>query len=140
LAIWVVAASFLAFKATTVDMSLERSITVDSLGACQGISYQNGRIFLYGDREVGMIREFKLINDSLVYLHKEYKLTQNGQNVINHPTGLAYHETNPVFMGNSVRLSPKGSQWKAIIYCIDWEGLLKKGTLDGTLLNTIDEP
>ena len=59
----------------TIDQKLDRAITVDSLGACQGISYQNGRIFLYGDREVGMIREFKLDHDSLVYQHKEYKLT-----------------------------------------------------------------
>lgn len=39
------------------DMKMDRPITIDSLGACQGISYQKGRIFLYGDREVGMIRE-----------------------------------------------------------------------------------
>ncbi|RWY54099.1 hypothetical protein [Mucilaginibacter gilvus] len=51
------------------------AITIDSLGACQGISYQNGRIFLYGDREVGMIREFKMLNDSLIYQQHEIKLT-----------------------------------------------------------------
>jgi len=120
-------------------MTLDRSITVDSLGACQGISYQHGRIFLYGDREVGMIREFKLVNDSLVYLNKEYKLTQNGQNVIKHPTGIAYNGVGPTFMGNSVKMNPEGTLWKTNIYCIDWKALLKKGTLDGPLLNTIDD-
>jgi hypothetical protein len=54
----------------TIDHKLDRAITVDSLGACQGISYQNGRIFLYGDREVGMIREFKLDLYFLFYQNK----------------------------------------------------------------------
>jgi hypothetical protein len=49
-----------AFINANVDMTLDRETTVDSLGACQGISYQKGRVFLYGDREIGMIREFKL--------------------------------------------------------------------------------
>ncbi|MES2277184.1 MAG: hypothetical protein V4592_14240 [Bacteroidota bacterium] len=130
---------FSAFKFAGVDMNLERSITVDSLGACQGISYQNGRIFLYGDREVGMVREFKMVKDSLVYLHKEYKLTKNGQDVINHPTGLAYNGVGPTFMGNSTKLNPEGTKWKTEIFCIDWKGLLKTGTLDGNSINTIDD-
>jgi len=120
-------------------MAVIRTLTIDSLGACQGISYQNGRIFLYGDREVGMIREFKLIGDSLTYINKEYKLTTNGQDVINHPTGIAYNGTGPTFMGNSIRLNKEGTKWKAVIYCIDWKALLKTGTLDGNLINTIDD-
>ena len=124
----------------TIDHKLNRAITIDSLGACQGISCQNGRIFLYGDREVGMIREFKLENDSLVYLHKEYKLTQNGQDIINHPTGIAYNnDRGPTFIGNSIRLNAAGSQWRAVIYNVNWKGLLKTGTLDGNLINTIED-
>ena len=124
---------------SNVDQQLNRAITVDSLGACQGISYQKGHIFLYGDREVGMIREFKQENDSLVYQHKEIKLTMNGKDVINHPTGIAYNGTGPTFIGNSIRLNAEGTKWKAVIYCVDWKGLLKTGTLDGNLLNTIDD-
>jgi len=124
---------------SNVDQQLNRAITVDSLGACQGISYQKGHIFLYGDREVGMIREFKQENDSLVYQHKEVKLTMNGKDVINHPTGIAYNGTGPTFIGNSIRLNAEGTKWKAVIYCVDWKGLLKTGTLDGNLLNTIDD-
>ncbi|MEO3407759.1 hypothetical protein AAFN85_27825 [Mucilaginibacter sp. CAU 1740] len=123
----------------TIEQKLDKAITVDSLGACQGISYQNGRIFLYGDREVGMIREFKLEHDSLMYQHKEYKLTQNGQDVINHPTGIAYNGTSPTFIGNSIRLNAAGSQWRAVIYNVNWDGLLKTGTLDGNLINTIED-
>jgi hypothetical protein len=124
---------------SSVDQQLNKSITVDSLGACQGISYQKGRIFLYGDREVGMIREFKMEGDSLVYQHKEVKLTKNGQDVINHPTGIAYNGTGPTFIGNSIRLNTEGTKWKAVIYCVDWKALLKTGTLDASLLNTIDD-
>jgi len=131
---------FCAFKTATVDMNIVRSITVDSLGACQGISYQSGRIFLYGDREVGMIREFKMVGDSLTYLHKQYKLTINGLNIIKHPTGVAYNGIGPTFMGNSVKMNPEGTLWKTNIYCIDWKGLLQTGTLDGSnLINTIDD-
>lgn len=56
-------------------MQLSRSFTVDSLGACQGISWLHGKAYLYGDREVGMIREFDLRGDSLLYTGHEYKLT-----------------------------------------------------------------
>ena len=128
-----------AFVNASISVKLDRSITVDSLGACQGISYQKGRIFLYGDREVGMIREFKMVNDSLVYQHKEVKLTQNGQDVINHPTGIAYNGTSPTFIGNSIRLNTEGTKWRAVIYCVDWNGLLNSGSLDGNLINTIED-
>jgi hypothetical protein len=137
LALLVLAAT--AFISAEVNTTLDRETTVDSLGACQGVSYQNGRIFLYGDREVGMIREFKLQNDSLIYLNKEYKLTLKGEDVIGHPTGIAYNGSGPVFIGNSIRLNPEGTKWKAVIYNINWKGLLKTGTLDDNLINTIDD-
>lgn len=122
-----------------ISMHIEKQTTVDSLGACQGISYQNGRAFLYGDREVGMIRQFHFYNDSLIYDDKECKLTVDGKDVINHPTGIAYHGNLPVFIGNSIRLNKEGTSWKAVIYRIDWNGLWKTGTLDGNLLNTIED-
>jgi hypothetical protein len=121
------------------SMKIAASQTIDSLGACQGVSIQNERIFLYGDREVGMIREYKMMGDSLVYVNKEMKLTLNDSDVINHPTGIAYHELLPVFIGNSIRLNKEGTKWKAVIYCIDWKGLQRSGKLDGNLLNTIDD-
>jgi len=128
-----------AFVKVTVNFKLDRAITIDSLGACQGISNQNGRMFLYGDREVGMIREFKMINDSLIYQHKEIKLTQDGKDIINHPTGIAYNGRSPTFIGNSIRLNAEGTKWRAVIYCVDWNGLLKSGSLDGNLINTIED-
>ena len=121
------------------DMKVAQSYSIDSLGACQGISYQKGRIFLYGDRETGMIREYRMQGDSLAYVNKEIKLTVNDTDVINHPTGIAYNGKDPVFIGNSIRLNKEGTLWRAVIYCINWEGLQKTGRLDGNLLNTIED-
>jgi hypothetical protein len=122
-----------------INMQIAQARTVDSLGACQGVSFQKGRLFLYGDREAGMIREFKMTGDSPVYINKECKLTEHGVDVINHPTGIAWNGQLPTFIGNSVRLNEAGTQWKAVIYCVNWPGLLTTGTLDGNLLNTIDD-
>lgn len=124
---------------SSIDMHITHTLSIDSLGACQGVSFQKGRLFLYGDREVGMIREYTLAGDSIVYTNKEYRLTLNDTDVINHPTGIAIHDKLPVFIGNSIRLNAAGTLWKAVIYSVNWEGLLKTGTLDGNLLNTIDD-
>lgn len=127
------------FQVEKAGMEITKSYSVDSLGACQGISYQKGKIFLYGDREVGMIREYKQLGDSLQYQHQEIRLTIDGKDVINHPTGIAVHEKMPVFIGNSIRLNPEGTLWKAVIYHVNWEGMQKTHTLDGNLLQTIDD-
>src|SRR4051812_19741154 len=114
---------FLSANEFDPGMKIEHACTVDSLGACQGISYQDGRLFLYGDREVGMVREFKLQGDSLIYINKEIKLTLNDTDVINHPTGFAFHGNMPFFIGNSIRLNKEGTLWRAVICCVDWKGL-----------------
>jgi hypothetical protein len=142
--LWVTALICLCLLATAfvqkqMDTTLVRETTVDSLGACQGISHQGKRIFLYGDREVGVIRQFKWQHDSLIYINKEYKLTQNSRDVIGHPTGIAYNGGDKVFIGNSIRLNKEGTQWKAVIYQVNWTGLQKTGTLDGNLISTIDD-
>jgi len=51
----------------TYGLRIQREQSIDSLGACQGVSIQKGKIYLYGDREVGIIREYQLKADSLVY-------------------------------------------------------------------------
>lgn len=132
---------FLVFTAMTVDrdMVIEKVFTVDSLGACQGISYQDGRLFLYGDRETGIIREYAQDADSLRYLGKEMRLTLHDTDVINHPTGIAYNGKDPVFIGNSIRLNKEGTKWRAVIYCVNWTGLQQTGRLDGNLLNSIED-
>jgi hypothetical protein len=122
-----------------IDLSLTKTFDIDSLGAGQGISIQKEKVFIYGDREVGMIREYVLKNDSILYTGHEIKLSVDGKDVINHPTGIALHEGLPTFIGNSIRLNPAGTLWKAIIYQVDWNGLQKTHSLDGNLLNTIED-
>ena len=130
---------FSSFIPGDIHMEISRSFSLDSLGACQGISCQNNRIFLYGDRECGIVREYRLKGDSLVSVNAECRFTLGGKDVINHPTGVAYNGTGPTFIGNSVRLNDDGTQWKAVIYCIDWEGFLKTHTLDGNLKKIIND-
>ncbi|KAA6439501.1 hypothetical protein FEM33_14725 [Dyadobacter flavalbus] len=134
-------ALFLAglFAVVTPEMRLQSTHTIDSLGACQGASFIEGKLYLYGDREVGMIREYQLKDGSLVYQNKEIQLTQNGNDLINHPTGIAWRKGMPVFIGNSIRLNQEGTLWKAVIHQVDWHGLKKTGTLDGNILSNIDD-
>jgi hypothetical protein len=124
---------------SSVALTITATTTASALGACQGASYQQGRLFLYGDREVGVIREYRPGPDSLTYLGQEMKLTEKDQDVINHPTGVAWNGTGPTFIGNSIRLNAEGTKWRAVIYAVDWVGLLRGGTLDGHLLNTIED-
>ena len=128
-----------------VDLKVISSSTTDSLGACQGVSYLDGRAYLYGDREVGMIRSYTLNQNTLTYTGQEVRLTEGGKDVINHPTGIAYgpatngRAERPTFIGNSIRLNPEGTKWRAVIYAVNWAGLLRTGTLDGNLLNVIED-
>jgi len=137
--LFVISIALVAYIPSSLNMSLTKALTIDSLGACQGISFQKGRVFLYGDREVGMVREYRLKKDSLADLHKEYLLTLDGKDLISHPTGIAYIPGKPAFIGNSVRMNKEGTQWKAVIYQVNWEGLLKTGTLDGNVISTIED-
>ncbi|HTD92997.1 MAG TPA: hypothetical protein VK644_04270 [Chitinophagaceae bacterium] len=135
----VILLAVLHFPSFDPSMRIEHSYNIDSLGACQGVSWQQGKVFLYGDREVGMIRQYSMEGDSLVYQGHQMKLTLNDTDVINHPTGMAYNGKDPVFIGNSIRLNREGTLWRAVIYCVDWKGLQRTGTLDGNLINTIDD-
>lgn len=135
----VCSAGLFSLMSLDVNITLTNSVTIDSLGACQGISFQSGKAYLYGDREVGIIRTYSVNNGALTYTGQEVKLTESGIDVINHPTGIAYNKTGPTFIGNSIRLNPEGTQWRAVIYLVNWAGLLRTGTLDGNLLNTIED-
>lgn len=122
-----------------VKGQISNTFTLDSLGACQGISRQNGKYFLYGDREVGVMREYKLGPDTLIDEHQEYRFTIDGKNIIKHPTGIAYRKGLPTIVGNSVRQNAEGTIWKALLYSINWDGFLKTKTLDGNLIQTIED-
>ena len=123
----------------SINVFVTKSVSVDSLGACQGVSFLNGKAYLYGDREVGIIRAYTVNQDELTYTGQEVKLTVKGDDVINHPTGIAWQKNGPTFIGNSIRLNPEGTKWRAILYAVNWDDLLRTGTLDGNLLNTIED-
>ena len=133
------AASLFTLNRAEINLTPTQSVTLDSLGACQGVSYLDGKAWLYGDREVGMIRAYTVERNTLTYTGQEIRLTQNGQDVINHPTGIAHNGIGPTFIGNSIRLNPEGTKWRAMIYAVDRNGLLRTGTLDGNLRNTIED-
>jgi hypothetical protein len=62
-----------AIPAYCQDILLNTSgslFSLDSLGACQGVSVINGRIYLYGDREAGILREYEYKDSALIYKNK----------------------------------------------------------------------
>lgn len=134
-----IAIGLLSFYNLPVAMNIHRSLSLDSLGACQGAHYQHGKVYLCGDRETGVIRAYIPRKDTLLYTNDEYKLTLDGKDLINHPTGIAYNGTGPTFIGNSIRLNAEGTAWKAVIYCINWQGLLRTHTLDGNIQQVIED-
>lgn len=138
-AVVILSGGLLSFCRVNVSVKIQHSLTVDSLGACQGAHYEQGKLYLYGDRETGMMREYIPGTDSLLYTGHEYAFTENGKDMINHPTGIARHGNLPVFIGNSIRLNKEGTAWKAVIYCINWEGFLQTRTLDGNIKKVIDD-
>ncbi len=127
------------FSQNQPSLQISRSMSFDSLGACQGISLVNGFYYAYGDRECGLIRKYRMAKDSLEYLPKEIKLTLHDSDVINHPTGIAYKKGLPTFIGNSIRLNKEGTLWRAVIYNVNWDGLLTTGKLDNNLINVIED-
>ena len=131
--------AIILMPAAKLTLSVYDPLSADSLGACQGVAYIKGKAYLYGDREAGVIREYDVVGDTLVFTKKEMMLTLDGTDIINHPTGIAHNGSGPAFIGNSIRLNKEGTAWKAVIYVVDWEGLLRTRTLDGNLLKIIED-
>jgi hypothetical protein len=121
------------------SLQITKAMSFDSLGACQGISLIDNFFYAYGDRECGVIRKYRMEKDSLEYLPKEIKLTLHDSDVINHPTGIAHKKGLPTFIGNSIRLNKEGTLWRAVIYNVNWNGLLTTGKLDNNLINIIED-
>ncbi|WP_339864370.1 hypothetical protein [uncultured Algoriphagus sp.] len=130
--------SFALLRLSAQEMSITQLQTLPELGAAQGVANIDDRIYIYGDREVGMMRRFSF-QDSIAYSGEEYLFTVDGKDLINHPTGIAHVQGSPTFIGNSIRLNKEGTLWKAMIYAIDWDGFLRTKTLDGNLIATIED-
>jgi hypothetical protein len=122
-----------AQRGLVLPVSPEGEQTCVGLGRMQGVTVYSGKIFLYGDAETGVVREYSL--GELPSLHLEasgrvIRLTRGGVNLLNHPTGLAMHEGMPTFLGNTVTKTKEGR-----IYRIDLEHGFLDGTMDHSVLN-----
>src|SRR5262245_14110013 len=99
--------------------------TIPGLGRAQGISVVDEKVYLYGDAAPGIIREFEISSSAatpLVATGRDIRLTVGGQNLLNHPTGLAVHSGMPSFIGNTVSSTREGK-----IYHIDFPCALHDG-------------
>ncbi|MBN1347204.1 MAG: hypothetical protein JXQ73_31220 [Phycisphaerae bacterium] len=116
-------------------VQLVSSQTADGIGKCQGVEVRDGFVYLYGDAETGVIRQYTLSDGPpkrLVYTGLEIRLTRNGQDLISHPTGLTFHPRYGAFLGDSVKN-------KGVIYHVDWQRMLEDRNLDRAVLNVVDD-
>jgi hypothetical protein len=108
--------------------------TVPGLGAAQGVSLHDGKIYLYGDvwdvkPRVGVIREY---TRDLKPTGRVIWLRKHNKPLLVHPTGLTWDRQHGTFLGDTV----KG---KAMIYRLDWKKALEDGHLDNAVLATISD-
>jgi hypothetical protein len=113
----------------------QASAATDSgIGAGQGVSGHDGKLYVYGDvwaanPRVGVIREY---TPDLKPTGREVWLRQNGKPIILHPTGLTFDARYGTFLGDTVNK-------KARIYRLDWDRAWKDGNLDAAILDVIDD-
>jgi hypothetical protein len=118
------------------DAVLDGSSTATdtTLGAAQGITVRDGRIYAYGDvysanPRVGVIREYGL---DLKPTGRQVWLRQANRPLITHPTGLTWDDRWGTFLGDTFKKN-------ALIYRLDWKRAWDDGNLDGAVLDTIDD-
>jgi hypothetical protein len=116
------------------DLDKPTALTLEGLGATQGVSFHDGKVYVYGDvwnakPRVGVIREYTA----------DYKptgrvvwLRRDGKPLVLHPTGLTWHDKWGTFLGDTVNK-------KAVIYRLDWKRAWDDGHLDDAVLDTIED-
>jgi hypothetical protein len=119
-------------QAPLLHVTLFAHETIAGLGACQGVTADGDFVYLYGDAQPGVIREYTLTGNpatpNLKATGRSVALTKDGENVIAHPTGLAIHAELGVFLGNTV-------QGQGQIFRLDWPRALADENLDHAILN-----
>lgn len=114
-----------------VSAALHSPLSVDGVGAGQGVEWRDGLFYFYGDRGIGVMREYRVLDGkSLEYTGKELQFTVQGADTASHPTGLTWHRDFGTFLGDTV--SGTGT-----IFKIDWESLLEDGNLDNAVINKV---
>lgn len=119
---------------SNADIAAAKRHTVPGLGAAQGASVHEGKLYLYGDvwdakPRVGVVREYSL---DLKPTGRVVWLTKGKKPLLLHPTGLTWDKAHGTFLGDTVN-------GKATIYCLDWDRALKDGNLDNALLGVISD-
>ncbi len=115
-----------------------RQQTVPGVGAAQGVAVHDGFVYIYGDADTGVIRQYRFDSPSpgqpigLTYTGVELRLTRHGEDLLPHPTGLTWHPRFGCFIGDTV--NQRGTIWY-----IDWDRLLADGNLDRAVLNRTDD-
>ena len=113
---------------------LDYAQTLDGIGAAQGATCFQGRVYIYGDAETGVIREYRYDSQGqgeLVWTGLEIRLTRHGEDVVPPPTGLTFGPQG-VFLGDTVLR-------KGTIFQIDWQKAKQDGNLDHAIINQIND-
>jgi hypothetical protein len=111
-----------------------KTLTMDGLGAMQGVSFHDGKVYLYGDcydvkPRVGVIREY---STDFQPTGKVIWLRDKDKPLLRHPTGLTWHPRWGAFLGDTVAL-------KGIIYQLNWEQALEDGDMSRAVLAVVDD-
>ena len=116
----------------TVDM--HSPLSVEGVGAGQGAEWRDGLFYFYGDRGIGVMREYRVAQrKSLDYTGNEVEFTVKGEDRVSHPTGLTWHKNLGTYLGDTVN-------GIGTIHKIDWEKLQADKNLDDAILNsTVDD-
>jgi len=118
---------------TPATVSLDPPMTVDGIGAGQGVEVRDGKVYLYGDASTGVIREYNVQNNrALLYTGRQIRLVASGRDVVSHPTGLTTAPGFGTLIGNTV--TQQGT-----LHFIDWARALAAGTLEGAIQATITD-
>jgi hypothetical protein len=127
-----------ATRPTPLVIELVAAQTAPGLGSGQGAEVRDGKVYLYGDAETGVIREFNFVTEphpQLVYTGRELLLTRDGVDLISHPTGITFHPEDPRY-GTLIGDTVAG---QGMIYFVDWERLLADGNLDHAVLHVVED-
>jgi hypothetical protein len=116
------------------EVAEPRVLTLEDLGAAQGVSLRDGKLYAYGDvysanPRVGVIREYTM---DLKPTGRVVWLRRDGKPLILHPTGLTWDPAFGTFLGDTVAKRAK-------IYRLDWARAWADGTLDHAVLDVIDD-
>jgi hypothetical protein len=106
---------------------------VSGVGAAQGLEVRDGLVWIIGDADTGVARAFAVDGKTrLTPAGPEIAMTVNGEDRAPHPTGLSFEPGGLTYLGNTV--ADRGT-----IFLLDWDAAMANGTLDGAIVNTVQD-